>query len=197
MTRNKNSKADSKSSGGKSNNSKSGAILRFKPPKPSDESIKAKFFEADDTEVSKQIRSYQTGDDHANLVALMSRMIGLGDMYGLWVEGKAQKLAQTMSRALEDQVREEWQTIISEVDDWEQNNMKAVFTQLLQRLGQQVFGPTAFKTQCRAMENGDIKISESELRAGAYRMFQINQALPYLGIYAREYTVDELNKIIL
>ena len=148
MTRKKNSKSDSKSSGGKSSNSKSGGILCFKPSKPSYESIKAKFFETDDTEVSEQIRSYC--DDHANLVALMSRMVGLGDMYGLWVEGTVQKLAQTMSRALEDQVREEWQTIISEVANWEQENMKAA-----SRLEQQVFGPTAFKTQCQAQDIGE------------------------------------------
>ena len=175
-----NSKSGLKSAGRKSSNSKSGGILCFKPPKPRrDKSIKAKFFEANDTEVSEQIRSYQSGDDHTNLVALMSHMVRLGDMYGLRVKGKSQKLAQMMSQALEDQVREEWQSITSEVDNWEQDNMKAVFTQLLQRLGQQVFGPTAFTTQCLAIEHGDIKISESELRAGAYRMFQINRSLPY------------------
>ena len=71
-------------------------------------------------------------------------------------------------------MREEWQTIISEVDDWEQDNMKAA-TKLLQWLGQQVFRPTAYKTQCRAMENGEIKILESELRAGAYRMTTLHE----------------------
>jgi len=76
----KNSKL--KSSGGKPNN-KQGCIIRFKTPKPSEEVMKAKFFEADDTEVSEQVRCYQTGDDHANLVTLMSRIIGLGDL--LWV----------------------------------------------------------------------------------------------------------------
>ena len=80
----------------------------------------------------------------------MSRMVGLGNMYGLWVEGAVQKLAQTMSRALEDQVREEWQTIITEVANWEQENMKAA-----SRLEQQVFGPTTFKTQCQAQDIGE------------------------------------------
>ncbi len=60
----------------------------------------------------------------------MSRIIGLGDMYDLWIKGKSKKLAQVMSRALDDQVREEWQAIISEVNDWEQANMKTVFIPL-------------------------------------------------------------------
>jgi hypothetical protein len=158
----KNSNSKPKSSGGKPNN-KQGCIIRFKPPKPSEEMMKAKFFEADDTKVLELVRCYQTGDDHANLITLMSRIIGLGNLYGLWNEGKSQKLAQLMSRALDDQVREEWQAITSEVDDWDQADMKAIFISLLQRLATQVFGPTAFKTQCRTMENSDIKIPENNL----------------------------------
>jgi hypothetical protein len=75
--------------------------------------------------------------------------------------------------------------------------MKATFIQLLQRLGTQIFGPTTFKTQCRAMEKGDIKIPEGDLRAGTHQMFQINRFLPYLGIYGEEYLLTELNKIIV
>ena len=75
MPNDKNSNSKAKSSGGKST-SNSGCILQFKPPKPSQESIKAKFFEADNTEVSEQIRCYSSGDDRANLVALMSRIVG-------------------------------------------------------------------------------------------------------------------------
>ncbi len=118
-------------------------------------------------------------------------------MYGLWIEGKSKKLAQVLSRALDDQVREEWQAITSEINNWEQADMKTIFIQLLQQLGTQVFGPKAFKTQCRAMEKGDIKIPESDLRAGTHRLFQINRMLPYLGTYAEEYLLSELNKIIV
>ncbi len=60
-----------------------------------------------------------------------------------------------------------------------------------------MFGSSAFKTQCRAMENGDIKIPESNLRTGTYRLFQINRLLQYLGIYATKYSIVELNKIIV
>ncbi len=93
-------------------------------------------------------------------------------------------------------MREEWQDITSEIDDWEQAN-KVFFLQLLKQLGTQIFGPTAFKTQCRAMEQGDIEIPESDLRAGTHQMFQINRLLPFLGFYAEEYSLAELNKIIV
>ena len=185
---NANSNSNSKSkSNKKSQSNKSGCIIRLKPPKPTEDKVKAKFLEDDGTEVSESIRAFRSGEDYGNLVALMSRIVGLGDMYGLWIDGKSKKLAQVMARALDDLVREEWQTITSEMNDWDQANMKAIFIQLLQRLGTQVFGPTAFKTQCRAMEKGDIKIPEGDLRAGTHRLFQINCLLPYLGIYGEKY----------
>jgi hypothetical protein len=47
------------------------------------------------------------------------------------------------------------------------------------------------------MEAGKIKIpSNTTLRNGAQRFFQMNTMLPYLGELARELTVEELNKII-
>ncbi len=106
------------------------------------------------------------------------------------------RVAQVLSQALDNQVREEWQGITSEIDDWEQAN-KAFSVQLFQLLGKQIFGPTAFKTQCRAMEKSNIKIPKNDLRAGTHRMFQINRLLPHLGIYAEEYSLTKLNKIIV
>ena len=47
-------------------------ILRFKDPKPNEETIKAKFTESGGTEVSEIIREWKTGDYVANLVALMN-----------------------------------------------------------------------------------------------------------------------------
>lgn len=42
---------------------------------------------------------------------------------------------------------------------------------------------------------GDIKISKTNLCAGT--QFQINRLLPYLEIYAEEYLLTKLNKIIV
>jgi hypothetical protein len=187
---NANSNSNSKSkSNKKSQSNKSGCIIKLKPPKLTEDTVKAKFLKDDGTEVSKNIRTFQSGEDYGNLVALMSCIVGLGNMYGLWIDGKSRKLSQVMARTLDDQVREEWQTITSELNDWDQAEMKAIFIQLLQRLGTQVFGPTTFKTQCRAMEKGDIKLPEGDLRAGTHRLFQINRLLPYLGIYGEEYSL--------
>jgi hypothetical protein len=50
---------------------------------------------------------------------------------------------------------------------------------------------------CRAMEKGDLEITKADLRAGTHRLLQINRLLPFLGIYAEEYSLIELNKIIV
>ena len=56
-------------------------VLQFKDPKPSNDQIKSKFYEADKSEVTEQIRCFKTGANHANLVNVMSRIVGLGNSY--------------------------------------------------------------------------------------------------------------------
>jgi hypothetical protein len=93
---------------------KTDCILCFKDPKPNDESIKAKFTESNGAEVSKQICGWKTGDNEANLIALMNRLVSLGDMYEMWEDGKSKKLCQTMLRALEGQVQDNWQELVND-----------------------------------------------------------------------------------
>jgi hypothetical protein len=64
-------------------------------------------------------------------------------------------------------------------------------------LGQAAFGPKSYKQQCKVMDNGDLKILENNLCNGTYRLIQINQMMPFLGIQAEKYSVKELNKIII
>lgn len=89
MTKNQKNSANS--------NQNPAAASLFKPPKPSQDTVKAKFNEYEDTKVSENIQSYQAGNDYGNLVALMSCMVRLGDMYELWIEGKSRRLAQVMA----------------------------------------------------------------------------------------------------
>ncbi len=102
-------------------------IIQFKDPKPSDESIKAKFTELDGAEVSKVIHGYKTSDNQANLVLLMNRIVNLEDLYNMFENGKSKKLAQTMSRALDGQVRDDWIKIINDVNNWDNNDEKKDF----------------------------------------------------------------------
>jgi regulatory protein YycI of two-component signal transduction system YycFG len=83
---------------------KTDCVLHFKDPKPNDESIKAKFKEPNGAKVSKQSRGWKIGDNKATLIALMNRLVSLGDMYEMWEDGKSKKLCQAMARALEGQV---------------------------------------------------------------------------------------------
>ncbi len=47
------------------------------------------------------------------------------------------------------------------------------------------------------MENRSIKIPETSLRVGTYRLIQINRMLPYLKIGAKSYDAKNLNMIIV
>ena len=122
MAKNEHSKKSSSKSGGnqtpQQNKPQLKCILHFKDPKPSDQEIKAKFFESDDTEVSEQIMCFSTGDNPANLVILMERIVGLGDLYDMWEEGNLRKLSQSMHRALTGQVKKDWSKVITKVTDW-------------------------------------------------------------------------------
>ncbi len=50
-----------------------------------------------------------------------------------------------MSWALNGQVRDVWQEIFCEQDDWDNNEMKEQFIKSLQNLGTKTFGPKAYK----------------------------------------------------
>jgi hypothetical protein len=77
----------------------------------------------------------------------MNQTVTLGDLYEMWENKKSKKLAQIMSRALEGQVQDHWQVIMSEPDNWEEDKKKQKFVQMLQNLGTKTFGPKAFKQQ--------------------------------------------------
>jgi hypothetical protein len=62
---------------------KTDCILCFKDPKPNDKTIKAKFTESYGAKVSKQIRSWKTGDNKANPVALMNRIVIRGHVWNV------------------------------------------------------------------------------------------------------------------
>jgi hypothetical protein len=194
-------KSDSWSRGkkirGGNNHPKLNCIIHFKDPKPSDKSIKAKFTKSDGAEVSEVIRRYKTSDNQANLVLLMNRIVNMGDLYDMFESGKSRKLAQTMSQALDGQVRDDWIKILNDVDDWDNGNKRKEFIQLIKKLGSATFGPKAFKNQCKAMESGMLKIPENNLRVGTYRLIQINKMLPFLGLQAKSYDIGDLNRIIV
>ena len=96
----------------------------------------------------------------------MNRMVTLGNLYKMWEDEKSKKLAQMMSQALEGQVWDDWQEIMSDWDDWDTNEQKKKFIGMLQESGSKTFGPKAFKQQCTTMEDGKIKIPEQSLCTG-------------------------------
>ena len=179
MSKKKDSTWASKSDQKKSTNDRNmqlNCVLHFKDPKPSDESIKAKFTESDDTKVSAQIKGFKTGDPDANLIPLMSPITGLDNLYEMWENGysSSRKLAQTMTRALDGQVKDDWLEIMSGQNNWANIDEKAQFVCLLKQPGTKTFGPKAYKQQYKVMENGSTKIPDSNLPKGTEQLFQIS-----------------------
>ena len=70
-------------------------ILRFKDPKPNEETIKAKLTESSRTEVSEIIHGWKTGDNDANLMALMNRMVTLGSLHWKYYKYKVSLLGRS------------------------------------------------------------------------------------------------------
>ena len=142
MTKNNQSKQALKCSGNKAsqtNKFQPKIVLQFKDSKPSNNQIESKFYKADNSEVSKQIQCFKTGDNHANLVNIMSQIVGLGNSYELWENGDSRKLAQTLNRALSGQVKDDWEEILGDVNNWRDVD-KDGFVQMLQKLGTKTFG---------------------------------------------------------
>ena len=169
------SKPDGKGQPNDQNQPKVNCILHFKDPKPSNNFIKAKFYEADETEVSKLI------------------LLHLHSWIKLWVW-------VTCMRCYKMENQETWSdNVLSTRGSSERqlvrNNCRSWLVRWIQTKFQS-FGPTAYKDQCKAMQKGKIKITENNLQKGTEWLFQINKLIIYLGIYTRKYSVEELNKII-
>ena len=145
---NTNSKQSSKPRSRSKDQVKVNCILRFKESKPSDQQIKAKFYEADDTKVSEQIRKFKTGNDDTNLVGLMNEIVGLGNLYAMWEDGKSQKLSQTLSRALEGQVRTDWLEIIG-VHEWDNDSKQNISFVCFKTLASRHSDPKLSRTNAR------------------------------------------------
>jgi hypothetical protein len=151
MAKDNQSKQASKCSGNKAsqtNKFQPKIVLQFKDPKPSDNQIKSKFYKVDESEVTEQIRCFKTGDIHANLVNVTSRIFELGNSYELWENVDSRKLAQSLNRALSGQVKDNWKEILGDDNNWRDVD-KDRFVQMLQKLGAKRFGPMLINSNAK------------------------------------------------
>ena len=179
----------------KSEDASNACIIRFEIP----ELNETKFGEGDES-VKEYINVYREGDEKYNLICLMFQILDLGDTYECWEEAaKAKSLANTMKRALSHgKAKKKWIEITNKRTAWGEANMRGKFSQMLQKLGEEVFGTRAYKKQVDAMEDGKLKLPEDQpLRDSVDRLFAINREIPYLGTKGEKLSVRSLNKIII
>ena len=130
----------------------------------------------------------------------MFQILDLGDSYDCWDEAaKAKGLANMMKRALiHGKAKKKWIEITNKRTAWGEANMRGKFSQMLQKLGEEVFGTRAYKKQVETMEDGKLKLPEDQpLRDSIDRLFAINREIPYLSTKGEKLSVRALNKIIV
>ena len=190
---------ESKSSTSKSEDASNACIIRFEIPELNENRVEAKFGEGDES-VKEYINVYREGDDKYNLIVLMFQILDLGDSYDCWDEAaKAKGLANMMKRALiHGKAKKKWIEITNKRTAWGEANMRGKFSQMLQKLGEEVFGTRAYKKQVETMEDGKLKLPEDQpLRDSIDRLFAINREIPYLSTKGEKLSVRALNKIIV
>ena len=188
-----------KTSTSKPDDASNACIIRFEIPELNENRVEAKFGEGDEA-VKEYINVYREGDEKYNLICLMLQILDLGDTYECWDESaKAKSLANMMKRALNHgKVKKKWIEITSKRTAWGEADMRKKFSQMLQKLGEEVFGTRAYKKQVDAMEDGKLKLPEDQpLRDSINRLFAINREIPYLSTKGEKLSVQTLNKIII
>ena len=73
----------------------------------------------------------------------MSQIVGLGNSYKLWENGNLRKLAQSLNQALTSKVKDDWEEILGDINDWKDVD-KDQCIRMLQKLEAKTFGPKAY-----------------------------------------------------
>ena len=93
---------------GKSNPAKTKAILKMRPARKPELTIKASFEDVDGNEVKELVYTFDDGDAKENCVLILLQLKQLGRRYNLWQDEKYKKLTQVGGRAFSGRAAEVW-----------------------------------------------------------------------------------------
>ena len=171
----KNGNGTSRGNGNKSNPAKTKAILKMKPARKPEHTIKASFEDVDGNEVKELIYTFDDGDPKDNCVLTQLQLRILGRRYQLWEDDKYKKLTQVGGRAFSGRAAEVWADKVENARAPRANaNREEYFVGLLKEFSKKYFGKNAGEDQKDAMENGELTYDGHDHFMAVERLLKIN-----------------------
>ena len=181
---------------------KTKAILKLKPARKPEQTIKATFLDRNENEVKELVYTFDDGDPKDNAILIVSQLFQLAKRYDLWKEDEWKILTQIGGRALSGRAAEAW---FDQVENARAPRagvttaeaLEAHFKKLVQEFGKQYFGRKAAEDQKDAMENGELTYEGHDHFSVAERLFRINDQLEYLGTDVEKFSEKEMARKVI
>jgi hypothetical protein len=138
---------------------KTKAILKLKPARKLEQTIKASFIDRNDNEVKELVYTFDDGDPKDNIILIAAQLFQLAKRDNLWRENEWKILTQIGGRAFSGRAAEAWFDKVENAraicsGTTTEEAIEANFKRLIQDFRKQYFGRTADEEQKDAMENG-------------------------------------------
>ena len=128
------------------------AILKYKPAKAAEQTIKAVMIDDDDEEVKETIPKYVDGSPKENVIQLMHIAQNLEKTYDISRKKKTKKLVQMVSRALSGSDAQDTWLEKTATLRYDANNIKEKFLQAQQDFCKEYLGDDALENQMDYLE---------------------------------------------
>ena len=172
------------------------AILKYKPAKAAEQTIKAVMIDDDDEEVKETIPKYVDGSPKENVIQLMHIAQNLEKTYDISTKKKTKKLVQMISRALSGSDAQDTWLEKTATLRYDANNIKEKILQAQQDFCKEYLGDDALENQMDYLETTAFPRGQS-LEESAKRVFKINKLSVYFDRGVNILTTKELNRKII
>ena len=165
---------------------KTKAILKLRPARKPEQTIKASFNDRNDNEVKELIYTYDDGEPKENVVLVVTQLLQLAERYNLWRDEEWKILSQIGRRAFSGRAAEAWadnvenarapRAIVTTV-----KALRAYYKKLVQEFARAYFKKNAAMDQKDAMESCKLTYEGHDHSGVVERLFRINEQLELLG----------------
>ena len=181
---------------------KTKAILKLKPARKPEQTIKASFVDCNDNEVKELVYTFDDGDHKGNIILIVTQLFQLAKQYNLWRENKWKILTQIGGQAFSGQAAEAWFDKVENArairaGSTTEEAIEAHFKRLIQDFEKQYFGRKAAEEQKDAMENGELTYKGHDHFSVAERLFRIKEQLENLGTNVEKFSDKEMARKVV